>query len=142
MLGKGCVNQQANGHPGHLATWIKTPSARPACGSLPPEAARGPPQQGHKARPCPLTMRQGDAGAVQDGLRQLMVVGLSCIGGGLEGVPDLLAALEGGCCVPELVPFAPQLPVSHGVVTLPLQPLLLQGLVASWAGREGQAECL
>lgn len=87
-------------------------------------------------------MRQGDAGSVQDGLSQLMVVGLGCIGGGLEGVPDLLAALEGRCCVPELVPFAPQLPVGHGVVTLPLQPLLLQGLVAPWAGQKGQVEHL
>ena len=116
------------------------------CGRPPallhPEQPGGPHASGDKARPCSLTMRQGDAGSVQDGLSQLVVIGLGCIGGGLEGVPDLLAALEGRCRVPELVPFAPQLPVGHGVVTLPLQPLFLQGLVAPWAGQKGQAEHL
>lgn len=80
-------------------------------------------------------MGQGDAGSVQDGLSQLVVVGLGRVGGSLEGIPDLLAALEGGRRVPELIPLAPQLPVGHRIVALPLQPLLLQGLVASWAGQ-------
>lgn len=87
-------------------------------------------------------MWQGDAGSVQDGLSQLVVVGLGCIGGSLEGIPDLLAALEGGRCVPEFIPLAPQLPIGHWVVALPLQPLLLQGLVASWAGQKGEAQHL
>ena len=84
-------------------------------------------------------MGQGDAGSIQDGLSQLVVVGLGRVGGSLEGIPDLLAALEGGRRVPELIPLAAQLPISHWVVALPLQPLLLQGLVASWAGQKGEA---
>lgn len=84
-------------------------------------------------------MGQGDAGSIQDGLSQLVVVGLGRIGSSLEGIPDLLAALEGGRRVPELIPLAPQLAISHWVVALPLQPLLLEGLVASWAGQKGEA---
>lgn len=84
-------------------------------------------------------MGQGDAGSIQDGLSQLVVVGLGRIGSSLEGIPDLLAALEGGRRVPELIPLAPQLAISHRVVALPLQPLLLEGLVASWAGQKGEA---
>lgn len=90
------------------------------------------PARGIELRPCQLTMRQGDAGSIQDGLSQLMVVSFRSIGGSLEGIPDLLSALKGRCCVPELISFAPQLPISHGIVTLPLEPLLLQGLIATW----------
>ena len=75
-------------------------------------------------------MGQGDAGSVQDGLGQHVVAALESAGCGPQCIPDLLPALEGGRRVPELIPLAPQLALSHGVVTLPFRPLSLQGLVS------------
>ena len=94
-----------------------------------------------RVRVCPpLTVGQGDAGSVYDGLGQLVVAALQGHGGGLQRVPDLLAAVEGGRRVPELVPLAAQLALRHGVVALPLGPVLLQGLVAAWKrGMTGQS---
>ena len=75
------------------------------------------------------TVWESDAGPINDGLRQLMVVTLEGLGSGLECVPDLLAALEGRCRVPELITLTAQLPVRHRIVTLPFGLLSLQGLV-------------
>ena len=75
------------------------------------------------------TVWQCYAGPVDDGLGQFMVVALKGLGGGLERVPDLLASLEGGRRVPELIPLTAQLAVRHGIVTLPFGLLSLQGLV-------------
>lgn len=98
------------------------------------------PDKGHSASTPPtlpmppLTMRQGDAGSIKDGLGQAVIVGLHGIGSCLQSIPDLLAALKGRCCVPKLIPLAAQLPVCHRIVALPLGTLLLQGLIATCSG--------
>lgn len=70
------------------------------------------------------------ASSVDDGLSELVVVALEGLCGGLERVPDLFAALEGGRRVPEFIALAPQLAVRHRVIALPFGLLSLQGLVA------------
>lgn len=79
-----------------------------------------------------LTVRQSDAGSVHYSLGQLVVVALQGHGGGLQGVPDLLPALERWCRVPELVSLAPQLSLRHWVLALPLGTVFFQRLVPSW----------
>lgn len=140
---KSCLNEQDN----HTYPYsvISTKQKLLTCDWLSTSVLMKPPppdQVRTEPRPCLLTMRQGDAGSIQDGLSQLMVVGFSSIGSSLEGIPDLLATLEGRRCVPELISLAPQLPISHGVVTLPLEPLLLQGLIATWGKTDADAQHL
>lgn len=81
-----------------------------------------------------LTVGKGDAGSIEDSLGQAVVIGFYSIGSCLQGIPDLLAAFKGRCRVPKLIALAAQLPVCHGVVTLPLGTLLLQGLIAACGG--------
>lgn len=78
-----------------------------------------------------LTVWQCNTGSVHYSLGQLMVITLQGHGGCFQGVPDLLAALEGRCRVPELVPLAPQLALRHRVVALPFGTILFQGLVTA-----------
>lgn len=54
-----------------------------------------------------LTMRQRDTGSIHDGLGQLMIITLERYSRSLQGVPDLLAALEGWRRVPKFIPLAP-----------------------------------
>lgn len=76
-----------------------------------------------------FTVWQCDAGAIEDGLSEQVVVAFKSAGGGSQCVPDLLPALEGWRCIPELISLAAQLAFSHWVVTFPFRPLSLQGLV-------------
>lgn len=72
-----------------------------------------------------------------------MVVALEGVGSSLEGIPNLLAALEGRGCVPELIPLTAELPVRHGVIALPFGLLFLQRLVTTEShceGRKGKGE--
>lgn len=78
-----------------------------------------------------LTVRQCDAGSIHYGLGQLVVVALQGHSGRLQGVPYLLASLEGRRRVPELIPLTAELALRHGVVTLPLGLVLLEGLIAT-----------
>lgn len=87
-----------------------------------------------------LTMWQGDTGSIHYSLGQLVVVTLQGHSGSFQGVPDLLAALEGRRRVPELVPLAPQLALCHRIVALPLGTVFLQRLVPSCDGREKQGK--
>jgi len=78
-----------------------------------------------------VTVRQCDAGPVEDGLSQQVVAALKGAGRGPQRVPDLLPALERWRRIPELISLAAQLALSHRVVTFPFRPLSLQGLVTS-----------
>lgn len=69
-----------------------------------------------------------------------MVVALEGVGSSLEGIPNLLAALEGRGCVPELIPLTAELPVRHGVIALPFGLLLLQRLVTTESHCGGERE--
>lgn len=53
-----------------------------------------------------LTMWQCDTGSVHYSLGKLVVVAFQCHGGCFQGIPDLLTALEGRRCVPELISLA------------------------------------
>lgn len=76
-----------------------------------------------------FTVRQCDAGPVEDGLSEQVVVAFKSAGGGSQRVPDLLPALECWRRIPELISLAAQLAFSHRVVAFPFRPLSLQGLV-------------
>lgn len=72
-----------------------------------------------------ITVRQCDAGPVEDGLSQQVVIALKGTGSSSQRIPDLLPALERWRCIPELISLAAQLAFGHRVVTLPFRPLSL-----------------
>lgn len=76
-----------------------------------------------------ITVRQCDAGPIEDGLSQQVVIALKGAGRSPKRIPDLLPALECWRRIPELISLAAQLAFSHRVVTFPFRPLSLQGLV-------------
>lgn len=76
-----------------------------------------------------VTVRQCDAGSIEDGLSQQVVITLKGAGRSSQRVPDLLPALECWRRIPELISLAAQLALSHRVVTFPFRPFSLQGLV-------------
>lgn len=63
-----------------------------------------------------VAVGHGDARAVEYGLREFVVHLFGGNGGRPQRVPYLLAALEGGRSVPELVPLAAQLALGEGHV--------------------------
>lgn len=88
-----------------------------------------------------VTVWECDAGPIQDGLSQQVVVALKGTGRGTQRIPDLLPALERRRRVPELISLAPQLALGHWIVTFPFRPLSLQGLVppqSHWKKRGGE----
>ena len=76
-----------------------------------------------------VTVWQSDAGPIQDGLGQQVIIAFKGTGCSTQRIPDLLPALERWRRVPELISLAPQLAFGHRVVTFPFRPLSLQGLV-------------
>lgn len=76
-----------------------------------------------------VTVWQCDAGPVEDGLSQQVVIALKGAGRRPQRIPDLLPALERWRRIPELISLAAQLALRHRVVTFPFRPLSLQGLV-------------
>lgn len=89
-----------------------------------------------------FTVWKSYASSVDDGLSELVVVALEGLCGSLERVPDLFAALEGRCRVPEFITLAPQLAVRHRVIALPFGLLSLQGLVPPQCHYTKRQECL
>lgn len=75
---------------------------------------------------CEVAIRHCDTSSVEDGLRQLEVHGLCRHGRRPQRVPDLLAALESGRSVPELITLTAKLTLRQRHVRLPSNRLVAE----------------
>lgn len=87
-----------------------------------------------------LTMWQCDTSSIHYSLGQLVVIALEGHSGSFQGIPDLFTTLKSWCCVPELIPLAPQLTLCHRVVALPFGTIFLQRFVTPCDEEEKQGK--